>query len=119
RVGSFLIYVLALRARAVHRAHARSLGVTRRLPVGPPRLATGMTSPDDCAFASIPSHGSDCGARCCTPLALGWVLCCCWACVAGGGVEFAGCVCADAGGTIALVTNIAVTNDMTLTECFI
>jgi hypothetical protein len=34
--------------------------------------------------------------------------------VAGGGVDFAGCDCADAEGNIALVRNIAATNDMSL-----
>ena len=37
----------------------------------------------------------------------------------GGGVGVVGCVCADAAGNIALVTDIAVTNAVTLNECFI
>jgi hypothetical protein len=52
-------------------------------------------------------------------LAFSPVFFCGWAFVAGGvGVDFAGGVCANAGGNIALVTAIAVTNPIALNEYF-
>jgi hypothetical protein len=76
-------------------------------------------APTTAPLAALPPVAAPIAAPAAAPLAFSPVFFSGWACVAGGGgVDFAGCVCANAGGNIALATNITVTNAMTLNECF-
>jgi hypothetical protein len=75
-------------------------------------------APTTAPLAALPPVAAPIAAPFAAPLAFSPVFFSGWACVAGGGDDFAGSVCADAEGNIAPITDIAVTNPMTLSECF-
>jgi hypothetical protein len=88
------------------------------------------TAPTAAPLAAFPV-AAPIAAPAAAPLALLWVFCCfcwscvfcwvcvcCWAGVGAGGVPGFGCVCPDAGGTIALVES-AITNVRNFVDCFI
>ena len=73
-----------------------------------------MTAP----LAALPPATAPSAAPFAAPLAFSPLFFSGWVCAAGGGVDFAGSVCANAVGNIALIRDIAVPNPMTLSECF-
>jgi hypothetical protein len=78
-----------------------------------------MARSNDRTLAALPPVAAPIAAPAAAPLAFSPAFFCGWAFVDdGAGVDFAGGVCANAGGNIALVTAIAVTNPIALNEYF-